>query len=230
MKKNLLITLFLLILSFSITGCSNENKKSSVYKYGIQPPMDKLYWGMTVSEIEKALSIKDGVDGVSYKKEGSGTTIILPNQLNLFGYHVSARLEINDPPQQDWMPFKTESLYSIKLLFTDIKKQDLKDKLNDKFENQGRDWTSLKNNSCTTWESKDKVSDLSSNELDKLKSYWNTLSEHTDKFSPAKENSVDASINSVVLSINPAGTDASLTYNADTALIINKLCLSKNYN
>ena len=216
-------------MMISFTGCNNVEIQNQLNKYGIQPPIEKLYWGMTTPEIEEALLIRDGVEGVIYDQEEYGeTSITIPNKFEKFGYNVTVRLEIVGPPKLDWIPYKTESLTTAKLFFSNIDKSDLQEKLSKEFGEDGLNWTNSLNYECTTWESKDKASNLKSKELDKLKNYWKTLSEHSGEYSPAKEKSVNDRINKVILSINPQGTDAILTYEGNTAIVINKICLSKD--
>jgi hypothetical protein len=218
--------IILIAIILFIFGCDKFRDENPLNKYGIQPPINNLYWGMTIAEIEKEISIKDGVDNVSYRKDDGETFIEIPDKFNKFGYKVTVILVIDPSYDSDWFPYKTEALSAIELICTDVDSKKLKKKLNKVFGSKGQNSISFSKNECITWKSQDKIEDLQVDERNKLKEFWNVLKEHSGEYAPSKNKSEAESINSVTLSINPAGTDCSITYYGDTAIVINKLCMS----
>ncbi len=96
--------LIISIVTIAIAGCSKDANRCAKNTYGFQPPIDKLYWGMSLEEIEDTLSIQDGVDNVVYNYDKPITTIILPEKINKFGYKATVYLQLCDAPGDTAIP------------------------------------------------------------------------------------------------------------------------------
>ncbi|WMJ85992.1 hypothetical protein [Anaerocolumna sp. MB42-C2] len=227
MKKAFKVVCIYFILICLTTGCEKIDDGNSYKAYGFQPPIEKLYWGMSLDEIEEVLSIQEGVDGVVYKYEKPVTTIILADKIKKFGYDATVYLEVNDAVEADWFPFKTSYLNYVKLIYSDIDGKKLKDNMIKEFDASGTDWVDLLKNNCTKWESKEKISDLKPDVLSKLKEYWSAIDKHSETAVSSISKTDDERINIVSLTLNNSGA-ALVSYKGDTAVIINKACLNSS--
>jgi hypothetical protein len=218
--------LIISIIAITIAGCNKDTNRYAKNTYGFQPPIDKLYWGMSLEEIEDTLSILDGVDNVVYNYDKPITTIILPEKINKFGYKAKVYLQICDAPDDDGLPYKSSYLIDIKLIYTDIDVQKLKENMIEDFNDFGEDKVSIIYKKCTTWQSKDKIGDLETEIFNKLQNYWKLVDKHhkdLSQFSVAK--SEKKSINTVLLTYGKKDS-AMIIYEGDTAIPINKICIN----
>lgn len=206
------------------SGCKEEDTDKHKYQIGFQPPIDKLYWGMSLEEIEDTLLIQDGVDNVVYTYDDPVTTIILPEKTKRFGYEASVSLQICDEPDVDWFPYKSNYLINVKLIYTDIVIQNLKKSMIKEFDDVGEDKTSIVYKEYTVWKSKDKISNLEPELLTRLEEYWKLLDDHVAEgihYSIRKP--LDEQINTVML-VYGESNSAMIIYDGDTAVPINKIC------
>ncbi|MGN6713231.1 hypothetical protein [Anaerocolumna jejuensis] len=128
MKKKLCVVLiFLFIICLFAGGFIVKRNYTSTVKYGFQPPVDKLYWGMPLTKIEKALSIKNNVNGVVYNYNEPVTTIKLNNKIKVFGYYADVSLDVYDKPKAEWYPYKSTYLADIKLIYDNMDGKKIKD-------------------------------------------------------------------------------------------------------
>ncbi|GEM_PF-3623983 len=229
MKNNIVIFFGLLIIIITIfSGCTKGENTRLQNKYGFQPPIDKLYWGMSLDEIEKTLSIQNGEEGVIYNHENLMTSITLSEKIIEFGYEATVTIDIQDAIDEEWFPYSSSSLSDVKLIYTDIDTQKLKENMIKEFGDSGRDRMLLVNNECTTWESIDKISSLDPEILSKLEEYWRILNKHNEEGTTySAEKSEEESINIVTLTLGKLNS-AMITYQGDTAVPINKVCIDKS--
>lgn len=225
MKKKICIFLtFLFIICFLITGFLINNNNTSTRKYGFQPPINNLYWGMPLTKIEKTLKIKNNINVVVYNYNEPVTTIKLNNKIKVFGYYADVSLDVYDKPKAEWYPYKSTYLADIKFIYDDIDGKKIKENISKKY-NNGNDWVDLLKNNCTTWLSKDKIKDIKPSIKKELQNYWNIIDEHstsTDNntlYSIKKEE--NESINKIVLVYSDKG--AVLSFSGETALQINQI-------
>ena len=157
MRKRLLCGIILInIIIIALAGCKKASSNNLYNKYGFQPPIKELYWGMTISEIEAGLSIKNGVDNIVYNYEKPQTTIILPTRLNKFGYDATVHLEVHDSIDEEWFPFHSSFLNEVKLIYTNIDTEKLTDNIIKETKDSGNEWINAAGNTCITWKSKNK--------------------------------------------------------------------------
>jgi hypothetical protein len=212
----------IIIITFLFTGCT-KSTVDKLNQYGFQPPIDELYWGMSLKDIEDALSIQKGVEGVKYIYDNPTTTIMLPKKIKKFNYEATVCLNVSDAPDVEWFPYKTSYLIEVKLFYTNINTQKLKKNMIKEFGASGEDTVNVVYKNHTTWQSKDKISDLESVLLNRLNNYWSILDEH---FSEPVAKAEDESINDVILSYGDnSSSDATVTYFGGTAIPINKYCI-----
>ncbi|BCN29596.1 hypothetical protein [Anaeromicropila herbilytica] len=224
MRHNI-VTPFILFCSICLllTGCTIHNKAPSQRKYGFQPPMKELYWGMSLEEIEKTLNIKNGVDGVTYDYEKPITIVTLKNKIKEFGYNATVSLEICDKPSEDWFPYKSSYLTYVSLTYKNVDGNKIKDHIN-KLYGTGNDWVDIRKTTCTTWLSGDKIKDIKPDVKKKLKNYWDLLAKHLDypkngSISPVKKSN-DA-VNYITLRYSKEG--AGVSFSGDTTVQINQI-------
>ncbi|SHK24029.1 hypothetical protein SAMN02745136_02045 [Anaerocolumna jejuensis DSM 15929] len=226
MKKKLCVLLvFLFIVCLFAGGFIVKRNYTSTVKYGFQPLVDKLYWGMPLTKIEKALSIKNNADGVVYSYNNPVTTINLNKKIKVFGYYAAVSLEVYDKPREEWYPYKSTYLAGVKLTYDDMDGKKIKDNIIKEYKSDGNDWIDLLKNNCTTWLSSDKVKDIKPGMKKELQNYWNMLDEHS---SSAENNSLfsikkdeNESINKLLLVYSDKG--AVVSFSGETALQINQI-------
>ena len=210
-------------------GCNIRSKVTPTREYGFQPPIDKLYWGMSLDNIEKVLKIQNGVDGVVYNYDKPITRITLKDKVEVFGYKATVSLEIYDKIDQDWYPYKSSYLNCIILTYDGIDGEKIKDNIINNNNSTGNDWVDLRKYNCTTWLSEDQINDIKPNIKKKLTDLWNLTDERTrvkgdvTTFSVKKDE--NESINDMLLIYSDK--DAVVKYNGDTAVLINKILVDK---
>jgi hypothetical protein len=212
-----------------ITGCKIDGRVASTRKYGFQPPINKLYWGMSLDEIEKVLSIKNGVDGVVYIYNKPTTIIKLKHKIRKFGYKATVYMEIFDKTEKGWFPYKSSYLTNVTLVYNKVDAKKVKDNIIKEYNNNGNDWVNVLKNDCTTWLSDDKIKDIKPDEKKKLENLWKIIDEHSYKtnnipiLSAVKDE--NKSINTIVLENSKKGV--SVSFAGETAVQINQVIKHK---
>lgn len=231
MKKIFIFLFFICIISVLIIGYYIKSHVPFTSRYGFQPPIDKLYWGMSLDQIEKTLKIQNGVDGVVYNYQEPITTIRLKDKKEVFGYYAAVSLDVYDKSNEEWYPYKSSYLNSVILTYADIDGSKIKDIIIKLYNNTGKDWVDSLGNNCMTWLSDDEIKDIKPGIKKELQNYWNIIDEH-EYSSDKNYNSLHSikkddneSINNIVLEYS--GKGAVLTFNGDTALQINQIITHK---
>lgn len=221
--------IFLCVITMFITGCKIDGRVASTRKYGFQPPINKLYWGMSLDEIEKVLSIKNGVDGVVYIYNKPTTIIKLKHKIRKFGYKATVYMEIFDKTEKGWFPYKSSYLTNVTLVYNKVDAKKVKDNIIKEYNNNGNDWVNVLKNDCTTWLSDDKIKDIKPDEKKKLENLWKIIDEHSYKtnnipiLSAVKDE--NKSINTIVLENSKKGV--SVSFAGETAVQINQVIKHK---
>jgi hypothetical protein len=219
------LLIFLIIFSLTITGCKTFGKAASTRTYGFQPPIKQLYWGMPLNKIEKVLSIKNGVDGVVYSYEKPVTIIKLKNKVKEFGCKATIYLEVYDKPKEKWFPYQSSYLSSVSLIYKNSEGKTVKENIEKQYDKVGKDSVDFLGNNCTTWESEDKIKDLSQNDKKNLKEFWKVVDEHTKSTKNFPATSIAQNDNEEINSITFVNSkkDTKVTFTGNIAVQLNQL-------
>lgn len=221
MKK--VYAVFILLLLFSVIGCSKKTSDVAQAQAVFSPPIDKLSWGMTSDQCKTALTLDKNPDEATYETDDTGalSIITLAKTQDHFGFPATVILKFDPVNDAFWYPYHTDSLSSVQLIYADVKPDQLKEKLVKKFGNSGEDWTQVATNeSCTTWESPYTITNLSASEQSK----WSDFDALYQKYQDTSlERATAAPLNQVILSINKDETATSVEFYGGVVSIINNL-------
>jgi hypothetical protein len=223
--KNRFFTLLVLLCVFIITlsACNKDNKTTATRKYGFQPPIEKLCWGMSLDQIESILGIENGVKGVEYKYDKPFTTITLKKRIKKFGYEATVSLEVCDEPDQEWYPFQSSYLTYVKLTYNNIEGKKVRDSISKAYASSGEDWVDAVGNTCTTWLSKDHINDIEPSLKKELDSLWALIAEHTSQPENRTKPFKNENDNINYISIVYSSQGAVVTFAGDTSVSINQI-------
>ncbi len=220
--KTVKVLIAFMMFLFILTGCNTQSKEETPHQYGYNPPIEGLYWGISLEDIESVLSIQDGVNHITYNDLNPGTQIILPDKIQQFGYNATVYIEVEDAIEEEWFPFHTNYLSKVKLIYEGIDQDKLKENMQEELGGKGYNWVDVREILYTTWNSEDTIKSIDQESKSKLREYWRLLDKYRpiDDFFRKKKN--EESINSITLMKTEEG-NAMVTYLGGNAIILNKL-------